>query len=190
MDINNINIDSNILNHGNYKFLIKKFGKETIEQRFESIYKFICEFIESKDIIDDVIISVDLVNNVVLDYFTDIYRLKDFQDIELVNYAKIYAYTAYWLLRRKPIQIKPENSDDKLSFINEEMVVTYLFSYLFGSDVYIVQSKLETFTEFQKNLLYSFIYRNYSPQFIETMIYSIEAGKAYQYSIDYKSSIE
>ena len=176
------------LNHGNYAFLIKEFTAETIERRFEAIYDFISAYIESNNLQDEVTISLDLLNNVVIDYFSDIYRIKEFQDIELTNLPKIYAYTSYWLLRRKVIQLKIEDSNDRLSFVNEEMVATYIFSFLTETNVFIVDSQQDKFTEFQKNLLYTFIYRTYSPQTIESLIYAFQAGMAYQYSIDFAES--
>lgn len=188
MDIKQVIAEN--LNHDNYKFLIKEFTSETIEKRFEAIYNFINTYIESNNLQDQVFISIDLLNNMVLDYFSDIYRIKEFQDIELTNLAKIYSYTSYWLLRRKVIQQKKEDTNDKLSFVNEEMVATYIFSFLFETNVFIVDSQQEKFTEFQKNLLYSFIYRNYSPQSIESLIYAFQAGMAYQYSIDFAESVK
>lgn len=186
MNINQILAEN--LNHGNYAFLIKEFTAETIERRFKAIYDFISAYIESNDLQDKVTISLDLLNNVVLDYFSDIYRIKEFQDIELTNLPKIYAYTSYWLLRRKVIQLKIEDSNDRLSFVNEEMVATYIFSFLTETNVFIVDSQQDKFTEFQKNLLYTFIYRTYSPQTIESLIYAFQAGMAYQYSIDFAES--
>ena len=47
-----------------------------------------------------------------MDYFADIQRLKDFHGIELANKNKIVAYEAHWILRRKPIQIVKERSND------------------------------------------------------------------------------
>lgn len=177
------------LNHDNYKFLVDEFSSETIENRFEAIYNFLNLYIESNNLKDQVFISIDLLNNMVLDYFSDIHRIKEFQDIELTNLAKIYSYTAYWLLRRKVIQLKHEDTNDKLSFVNEEMVATYIFSFLFETNVFIVESQKEYFEEFQKNILYSFIYRPFTPQSIESIIYAFQAGRAYQYSIDFVESV-
>lgn len=188
MDIKQVTVD--VLNHGNYKFLVEEFTKETIENRFKTIYNFINSFIENNHLQEDVIISVDLLNNMIIDYFSDIYRIKEFQDIERTNFAKIYSYTAYWLLRRKVIQLKKEVYEDKLSFVNEEMVTTYICSYLFETNVFILDSQQEQFAEFQKNLLYSLIYRTYSPQSIESMIYAFKAGMSYQYSIDFAESVK
>lgn len=188
MDIKQVTAD--ILEHGDYKFLLTAFAKETIENRFKTIFNFIETFIEAKNLQEDVFISVDLLNNAIIDYFSDIYRIKEFQNIERTNLAKIYSYTAYWLLRRKVIQLKKEVSDDKLSFINEEMVASYIFSYLFETNVFILDSQQNDFAEFQKNFLYSLIYRTYSPQSIESLIYAFKAGMSYQYSIDFAEVIK
>lgn len=40
----------------------------------------------------------------VLDYFTDINRLKHFHEISRTNLYKTKAYEISWLLRRRPIQ--------------------------------------------------------------------------------------
>lgn len=42
--------------------------------------------------------------NVLIDYYSDIYRLKEFHDIELVRTEKIIAYTVAWIIKRKPLQ--------------------------------------------------------------------------------------
>ena len=39
------------------------------------------------------------------DYYVDTIRTKDFHEITYTNAEKVYAYMAYWLLRRKPIQV-------------------------------------------------------------------------------------
>ena len=38
----------------------------------------------------------------VMDYYSDIQRLKEYQKIERVNEIKIMAYETFWLLKRKP----------------------------------------------------------------------------------------
>ena len=39
----------------------------------------------------------------IMDYFSDIQRLKDCQKIKHVNEIKIKAYETFWLLKRKPL---------------------------------------------------------------------------------------
>lgn len=180
-------LDSNNLIHGNYQFLIEYFGEDVLESRYNTIFSYLEDYIQVKELEDEVSISKPLLNNLVVDYFVDIYRLKDFQDIQKVNDAKIYAYTAYWLLRRKPLQLVKADLKNEFAFINEEMVVAYLYSFLYSepNNVAIISLKEKEFKEFENNLLYTFMYRDYSPKMIESLIYAFQAGRAYQYSVDF-----
>lgn len=180
-------MDTKRLAHGNYQFLIDYFGEEVLKARYETVYAYLDEFIESRGLQDEVFISENILDNIIVDYFVDIYRIKTFQNIDDVNETKIYAYTAYWLLRRKPLQLKKTDSDNQLCFINEQMAAEFIYSFIFSqpSNVALVPEKKEQFNEFENNLLYSFIYRMYNPQMLETLIYAFTAGRAYQYSIDF-----
>lgn len=180
-------LDSNNFIHGNYQFLIEYFGEDVLESRYNTIFSYLEDYIQVKELEDEVSISKPLLNNLVVDYFVDIYRLKDFQDIQKVNDAKIYAYTAYWLLRRKPLQLVKADLKSEFAFINEEMVVAYLYSFLYSepNNVAIISLKEKEFKEFENNLLYTFMYRDYSPKMIESLIYAFQAGRAYQYSVDF-----
>ena len=173
--------------HGDYQFLIDYYGEDFLQKRYDTIKKYLEDYINIKGLVNKVIISEPLLCNLVVDYFVDIFRLKDFQDIELVNDQKIYAYTAYWMLRRKPLQLIEPDSVNDLGFVNEEMVASYLYSYLYlePKGVSIVSSKTDDFNEFENNLLYTFMYRDYSPKMIESLIYAFKAGRAYQYSVDF-----
>lgn len=137
-------------------------------------------FIERKGYKDKVIISTGLLNQMIVDYFTDIHRLKDFHDIEYVNYIKIHAYSAYWMLKRKPIQIVRDDIDDiGLTFINEAFIVSYIINFLHESEdnIYILEDDREDYLEFVKNLEYSLKYRDITARMLETMIEAFKAGR-------------
>ena len=59
-----------------------------------------------------------------LDYFTDISRLKHFHQAKHINSLKVISYETYWLLRRKPIQILVETKKGFLNYLDS------LFYYL------------------------------------------------------------
>lgn len=131
-------------------------------------------------------------NQAVVDYFADIHRLKHFHHIEAINYLKIHAYTAYWILRRKPLQIVEDDPEDiDLAFINERFVASYLLQYLRGenSNVIILESERPPYFEFIKNLEYYLRYRTVTPQMLETILESYQAGQAFQKSIDSSKGI-
>ena len=51
--------------------------------------------------------------HLLLDYYSDIHRLKPFHGIEYTKSDKNIAYLSYWILRRKPIQIDNSVEKDK-----------------------------------------------------------------------------
>ena len=170
-----------------YSDILAAFGKEKIEKRYEVLQEYLLAFIKRHKYEGKVDIAESVLNQVVVDYFADIHRQKNFHHIEAINYLKIHAYTAYWLLRRKPLQIiKDDPKDVELAFINERFVASYLFQYLRGeyTDVIIAENERITYFEFVKNLEYFLRYRVITPQMLETMLEAYQAGISFQKSIE------
>ena len=106
-----------------YSDILSAFGKEKIEKRYEILQEYLSAFIKRHKYEDKVNIAESVLNQAVVDYFADIHRLKNFHHIEAINYLKIHAYTAYWILRRKPLQIIADDPKDvELAFVNERFV--------------------------------------------------------------------
>ena len=159
-------------NSGNYVYLVKKIGKEAISSRYDWVNHLMASFIRKKGYQERVLVSDDILRHVIVDYFVDIDRLIEFQEIESVHSSKIYAYLAYWILR--------------LCFVNEEFACCLIRSYLFSEpeNVAILEDKRECVDNFADTMLYYFQYRDYSAKSIELMILAFQAGCAYQYSAD------
>lgn len=173
-----------------YKYLLEEFGEEKIKKRYETIYCYLEDYINRHGLNEDVIISEGLLNQMILDYFVDIYRLKEFHDINKINSTKIHAYSAYWLLRRKPIQIiRPEKVSPEYVFVNERFVCGYLMRFLTELDyhVAILKERKQQYVEFIDNLMYFCQYRVNTPQMLETMLMSFQAGRSIQFSVDYQN---
>lgn len=173
-----------------YKKLVDHFG-DRIETHCAYMSEQLALFIKRNGYDEKVNVADSVLFQAIVDYFTDIYRLKTFHGIDKVNAHKIHAYTAYWILRRKPIQIQIDNiSDPDLPFLNERFVCSYIVSYLRGnySDLILSDSDYHNFDSFIKNLEYFLTYRIVTPQMIETMIESFMAGMAFQHTIDTKRS--
>ena len=165
-----------------YSELVDSFGREKIESRYATLFEYLESFIKRNKYQDNVIIANSVLNQAVVDYFTDIYRLKEFHRIEHINYIKIHAYTAYWILRRKPLQIIVDNEQDiELAFVNEKFVASYLLQFLRGEHekVVILEKDRQDYIEFVKNMEYFLRYRTITPQMIETMLESYAAGMAF-----------
>ena len=175
-------------NKSNYDYeeIIEHFGKEKIMKRYSALEEYMAIFIERSKFKENVSISDSLLNQAVIDYFVDIYRLKNFHNIDKVNYIKVHAYSAYWLLRRKPIQIIHDNNEDtELAFINENFIASYLMQFLRGDNRGVVIKKEDRFDydEFVGNLKYVLRYRMVTAQSIETILESYNAGRIFERSI-------
>ena len=167
-----------------YDFIVDHFSEKRIMDRYTWLYDLMQSYLEAEKLQNDVYISEDILNHIIIDYFVDIYRLKEFQDIEKVHDSKIYAYLIFWTLRHKPLQIKRENAE-KFVFVNEMFSAELLKSYLYSELKNVSLVKKEDIDNFNETLLYYFKYRDYSAKSIEILILAFFAGRGYQYSIDH-----
>lgn len=176
------------MNKSNYDYeeIIRHFGKGKIMNRYNTLEEYLNHFIERSEYKDRLAISYSLLNQAVIDYFADIDRLKNFHQIDKINYIKIHAYSAHWLLRRKPIQVIHDDIElIDLAFINEDFVASYLMQFLRGENYGVVIRKNDRldYNEFVENLKYVLRYRLVTPQMLETMLESYIAGRIFERSI-------
>ena len=171
-----------------YQYIVEKFGQEKVQSRAKWLYDLLCDYVSQNNLIDQVSISQSVLKHVLVDYFVDIDRLKDFSNIPKANDSKIYAYLCFWLLRHKPLQISQQFDTQNLVFVNEDFVAHLLRSYLFSKpdNVPVMNNKQEEVDSFIGTLQYYFKYREYSAKNIEMIILAFLAGRGYQYSVDYQ----
>ncbi len=180
-----VNILENKHKNFDYSDVLEAFDKEKIEKRYVTLYEYLESFIERSNYNNQVSIADSVLNQAVIDYFADILRLKDFHHIEAVNHLKIHAYTAYWILRRKPLQIIQDDVKDvELAFVNEKFVCSYLLMFLRGKDTstIIIESERVAYFEFVKNLEYTLRYRIVTAQMLETILEAYLAGRGFERS--------
>ncbi len=168
-----------------YGYILEYFGTDVVEARSNWLKELMDAYIEQEEIDDVVYISENVFSHVIIDYFADIYRLKQFHSIEKTNVIKIYSYLVYWILRRKPIQLK-QNASEKHAFINEQFCTELLRSYLFDNpaSIPVRQESLESIKDFISTMSYFFKYRDYSAKSIELALIAFNAGRGYQFSVD------
>jgi len=171
-----------------YDYLLEGFGEDRIADRCNWLMDTMNVYINQNRLAESAYVSEAILNHVVIDYFADIKRLKEFQQIEKTNHIKIFAYTVYWILRHKPIQITSEFGE-KHVFINEDYCADLIRTFLFDepSDVIILKHAEESINEFIDTMRYYFVYRDVNPQCIELMLLSFKAGRAYQNSVDHQN---
>lgn len=148
-----------------------------IIERLAAIRNIYYDFITLLNLTEeDIILNERVLMHAILDYFTDITRLKEFHDIELINKDKIIAYEISWFLKRKPIQVlHPERED--LVYINEKFALTILIEHLTQNAIKNLQD-FPVFKAYCDFILYYFKYRNCDAKIIELLISSFKAGNS------------
>ena len=166
--------------YASYGDIVNKVGKEKIQQRFMDLHQAYVDFINSENISDKVVVNSFMLIHSIMDYFTDISRLKGFHQIDFTNSYKILAYEISWLLRRKPIQVLQDELEE-LVYINEKFVLSYTINFITTSKESIPYqdwSKIrrQCFNGFIESFYYHLKYRNCSAQSLELALLSFEAG--------------
>lgn len=168
-----------------YRDLIHQIGKDKFNSRFEELQKQISEFLDEAKYDESVQCNDRILYHVLLDYYSDINRLKEFHDIEDVKTDKVIAYLIFWLLRRKPIQLINFSEKEKDIFVNERFACYLMINEcLIMPEDNEVGKKLEKeemlqFDKYLDLLLYYFKYRQINPQVIELLIESFKIGRLF-----------
>ena len=186
-------MENNVENNArDYKDLITAFGEEKIKSRYCFLERCARRVIENRKIQDYVGINSLLVQEIVIDYFADIKRLKDFHGIERANPIKIAAYTAFWICRRKPLYLK-ESVDDSiikihpdLIDINEWFALCVLISIAFNTKeiLFLNYDELVLWRSLRASIHYFLVYRIFTPQTLELALQACNITCMYPQRID------
>lgn len=185
--------------YSNYSSVIKSIGEDAeqiIISKFSYILEIMNDFIKSLNYhidqnselscdnikIEDILkINESVLTYCVMDYFTDICRLKEFHNIHNINEIKRVAYEASWILRRKPIQILSDDiRHDNITYANEKFVLSYIMHELMKDELSkkLSSNKYAKLSAFTESLFYHLKYRDCDPKVLELMLLSFKAGIA------------
>ncbi len=123
----------------NYASIISNFSEDSVKLRMQKILEISEKLIHESGLSEYLKTDVDLVEELVLDYFADVDRLKKFHRIDKINSIKVSAYTAYLVWMRRSIQIIKQSPDpnikSSLRKIHSTLAIWILISFHFnGSD--------------------------------------------------------
>ena len=118
----------NLFEMENYRELIDEVGVDKFRERFEELQKTAMEFIEMAGFSETSYCNERILMQVILDYFMDVMRLKEFHSIERIRTEKLFAYTISWIVRRKPIQFRDYSEEERDIFINERFAAYLLIN--------------------------------------------------------------
>lgn len=162
-----------------YEETIQKFSEEKIRSRYENIHHEMSSFINNYDLKENLAIDEVALTHAVLDYFTDVARLKELHHISNIDDIKVYAYESFWLLKRHPIQIiSNPDQEEKIVFANEKFVFSRLAKFMLDGrlDNTVDADKRQSILNFLDTLYYHLKFRDYNAQMLELFIMSFQAG--------------
>ena len=163
-----------------YDEIVTEFTEEKIKSRYAHLYQELSNFLTVYSL--DKMLRIDEIAliHAILDYFTDISRLKKMHNIKNVNEIKVCAYQCYWLLRRHPLQIV-NNTDlkENVVFANEKFVFSKIAQHLMDSHLndVIPDEQQKSVISFFDMLYYYLKFRDCSPQVLEMFIVAFRAGE-------------
>lgn len=161
--------------------LLEDFARKNdkFEQRFESLLDDMNMFINEAGLNGKVVVNELALGYMLVDYFEDIRRLKAFHGIEHVNSIKIVAYTSYWFLRRKPMQVLGQEKE--LIYINERFILAYILEFLSGNyNPPLILRENKGLKSFSESLFYYLKYRISGANGLEMILTAFFAGQIYQ----------
>jgi len=148
-----------------------------IAHRYVLTLKLMHIYIEKIDRWGNIEVNRQALQRAVMDYYADIVRIKEYHySIDKISPEKNYAYFAYWLLKRRPMQIKIPY--EKCEFANE-LFITHSLASSILSEKNIDKEKISTntsFNEFRSMLFYNLKYRPVFQQTLELMIKAFFSG--------------
>ena len=175
--------DYNILKRtDDFGEIIKEFfGPTKVIQRYRTLLKSYNEFVSNYNLTGKVILHTKSLKQALNDYFREVVKVKVFhKDIKWLNEPKIYAYTAYWFVRRSPIQIIDPHSD--LINVNILFTVSYFINNLCTDSCISYQDQdkdaKDKIRDFMKNMFYYLKNRSCNPQSIELMAEAFKCGNS------------
>jgi hypothetical protein len=110
--------------------------KRKIEARVDLLRHEFADYVESIQVDPAfVTLPVDILFDVVRNYYLDLERMKHFHRIHNANRIKIAAYQTYWIARIKPIQVLQidDKNPQRYILINEYFAINTLISQLYDN---------------------------------------------------------
>lgn len=160
-----------------YVAMLNEIGEKKFTERFKELLQTMNAFLNDSGYAAYVACNERILLAALLDYWSDIYRLKDFHLIEKSRTDKIFSYLIYWLLHRKPLQFTKYTDEEKDIYVNERFCTYLLLNECLMSGQRRIpiryKDKLDEYIDY---VFYFFKYRKCTAQDIEFAIRSFEMG--------------
>lgn len=167
---------------GNHEYsyveMIENIGENKLQETFTEVLASANHFIEEAGYQDHVECNERILMSLLLDYFADLFRMKDFHGIQWVRTEKSFAYLISWIIRRKPLQFIHYTEEEKDIYVNERFAAFLMLNecLLCGERKFVGAENQANLDEYISLLFYYFKYRECSPQALELAIVSFKMG--------------
>ncbi|MBF0232867.1 MAG: hypothetical protein HQK65_07495 [Desulfamplus sp.] len=145
--------------------------KEEQKERSKFLVSLFEDVKSKHDGFSDLFLCHDIIANLVVAYFDDIDRMKDYHfAIRLIDKHKIAAFTAKWIVKMRPVQFQAKISNPKKNTIlaNEIFALEAILSILGISNVNNIPDSLSY------NLIYMFRYRHFTGKMLATICFCMD----------------
>jgi hypothetical protein len=161
-----------------YTDLIENFGEKELISRYDTLLKSSNDFIQKMGYSEYVFVNDITLLYAMCDYLSDVLRLKSFHKIERENEVKATAYEVFWLLKRKPLQVKSDSKEHV--YVNEQYALSRIVHYLSNNEEETLLTLGNEKLEFFMNTLFYYLkYRLVEPRMLEMFILSFNAGRIF-----------
>jgi len=170
------------MGNNQYAKIFKKYGPKILKRLdlLKGQYEHFIDGIQLDK--SSVYLPIDLLIDVVRNYYVDLDRMKDFHNIKVANSVKIAAYQTAWLLRIRPIQILNIESNRKKKsryiLLNEHFAFHTMVCQLYNSSV-LTNQDITKWNTFVDQLIYHFRFRQSDAQSIELMLLALGVSPVY-----------
>lgn len=161
-----------------YNQIINEIGEKNLQEKYTEVLASANKFIEEAGYLEHVECNERILLSLLLDYYADLSRFRDFHGVEWVRTEKSFAYLIYWIVKRKPLQFQHFSEDEKDIFVNERFAVYLLLNecLLCGERKFVGKENQEKLDDYIRLLFYYFKYRECNPQALEMAITSFKMG--------------
>lgn len=166
------------IHYESYDYIFKYVTREVVESRYKLLISLYEDFIRKENMTDKVVLNRVILGYAIMDYFSDIARIKQFHGITRVNETKICAYESFWLLRRKPLQVV--DAEGNFPFCNEQFIFLRVLQLLSGGDAKIDIFNRQELRPALESLFYFLKFRNCDAQSLEFAFQTFAAGVQFQ----------
>ena len=118
----------------NYKEAVKTLGKEKIEIRCSFLLDKIESFISGRDLEELVNVDERVVKELIVDYYSDINRIKDFYKVG--GEKDVISYLGFWIILKKPLHLKHNKEEAKANIYLQQVNEWFAFHLVLDHALY------------------------------------------------------